>query len=85
MGPIDQRILRLVIATGVASVVSQLLFMREYLCLFQGNEIVIALALFDWLLLGGVGTWLARRVRTPGTGRSLGRMVLCPGRSGRHP
>ena len=82
MGPIDQRILRLVIATGVASVVSQLLFMREYLCLFQGNEIVIALALFDWLLLGGVGTWLARRVRTPGTGTLAGWSFALAGLAG---
>jgi spermidine synthase len=82
MGPIDQRIVRLVIATGIASVVSQLLFMREYLSLFQGNEIIIALALFDWLLLGGVGTWLARRVRTPATGALAGWSFALAGLAG---
>ncbi|MCP3953582.1 MAG: hypothetical protein GY697_15400 [Desulfobacterales bacterium] len=49
----------LVIATGVASVVSQLLILREYLTQFQGNEYVIALIFFAWLLLGGCGSMLS--------------------------
>jgi len=47
-------------ATGIASVVTQLLTIREFLTQFQGNEIVIALILFNWLILGGIGTLLAR-------------------------
>jgi spermidine synthase len=49
-----------VIATGISSVVTQLLTIREFLTQFQGNEIVIALILFNWLILGGIGTLLAR-------------------------
>jgi spermidine synthase len=49
-----------VIATGISSVVTQLITIREFLTQFQGNEIVIALILFNWLILGGVGTLLAR-------------------------
>jgi len=49
-----------VIATGISSVVTQLLTIREFLAQFQGNEFVIALILFSWLILGGVGTLLAR-------------------------
>jgi len=49
-----------VIATGISSVVTQLLTIREFLTQFQGNEIVIALILFNWLVLGGLGTLLAR-------------------------
>jgi hypothetical protein len=30
--------------TGIASVVGQLVFLREFLSRFQGNEIIIALA-----------------------------------------
>ena len=45
----------LVVATGISSVVSQLLIIREYLTQFQGNEYVIALIFFAWLLLGGLG------------------------------
>jgi spermidine synthase len=51
------------VATGIASVVAQLVFVREFLSQFQGNEIVIALVFFDWLILGGVGTWLAHKPR----------------------
>ncbi len=50
----------MVIATGISSVVTQLLTIREFLTQFRGNEIVIALILFNWLILGGFGTLLAR-------------------------
>ncbi|MEJ2170650.1 MAG: hypothetical protein P8X90_34590, partial [Desulfobacterales bacterium] len=58
----DRAIIRVVIATGISSVVIQLLTIREFLTQFQGNEIVIALILFNWLILGGLGTQLARTV-----------------------
>jgi spermidine synthase len=61
--PTDRHILGLVVATGIASVVGQLVFLREFLSQFQGNEIVIALVFFNWLILGGLGTWLAHRPR----------------------
>lgn len=51
------------VTTGIASVVTQLLVIREFLSQFNGNEFVIALILFSWLLLGGVGTLLARSVK----------------------
>ncbi len=59
--PTERHILALVVATGIASVVGQLVFMREFLSQFQGNEIVIALFFFNWLILGGIGTRLACR------------------------
>jgi len=58
----DRAILRVVVATGISSVVTQLLTIREFLTQFQGNEIVIALILFNWLILGGIGTLAARFV-----------------------
>lgn len=69
--PCEQtRIVDLVIVTGIASVVSQLLIIREFLSRFQGNEFVIALILFCWLVLSGAGTWAARasgfRLLNPG-------------------
>ena len=60
--PTERAIIRVVIATGIASVVTQLLTIREFLTQFKGNEIVIALILFNWLILGGIGTLLARLV-----------------------
>jgi spermidine synthase len=56
----DRAIIRVVIATGISSVVTQLLTIREFLTQFQGTEIVIALILFNWLILGGIGTLAAR-------------------------
>lgn len=52
--------------------VAQLLLIREFLALFRGNEFVIALILFSWLVLGGCGTFLARGV----SGRSASRPLL---------
>jgi spermidine synthase len=52
-------ILLVVIATGISSVVTQLLVIREFLVQFQGNEFVIALILFSWLVQGGIGTYLS--------------------------
>lgn len=67
----DRAILRLIVATGVSSVVAQLLLIREFLALFRGNEFVIALILFSWLLLGGCGTLLSRIASGRGGSRSL--------------
>jgi spermidine synthase len=57
---IERPVVAVVIATGIASVVTQLVAIREFLSQFQGNEIVIALILFCWLVLGGAGTLLSR-------------------------
>lgn len=55
----EKALFGLIVATGMSSVVSQLLIIREYLTQFQGNEYVIALIFFAWLLLGGCGSMLA--------------------------
>ncbi len=68
----ERDIIRLLVATGIASVVAQLLLIREFLALFRGNEYVIALILFNWLILGGIGTRLARWA----TGRTASRSTL---------
>ena len=72
----------MVIATGIASIVTQVLTIREFLTQFQGNEIVIALNLFNWLILGGIGTLLARILVPPTRNASAGilgwlSIVLC--------
>ncbi len=77
----DRAILRVVVATGISSVVTQLLTIREFLSQFQGNEIVIALILFNWLILGGLGTLLARVItcrfqRTSAVGLAWMSLVL---------
>jgi len=51
---------RLIIAAAISAMVAQLVFIREYLTLLGGNEFVIALILFNWLLLGSIGAYAAR-------------------------
>ena len=58
----DNAVIQIVIATGITSVATQLLTIREFLAQFNGNEFVIALILFNWLVLGGIGTLFARIV-----------------------
>ena len=50
---------RLVMAIGLSSVVMQLVLVREFLAQFHGNEFTISLIFFSWLILGGMGAWLA--------------------------
>jgi spermidine synthase len=55
----NKKVIFLVVTTGVSSVVTQLLTIREFLAQFSGNEFVIAIILFNWLILGGAGAILA--------------------------
>ena len=80
---IDRRIRDVVIATGIGSVITQLLTIREFLCLLNGNELVIALILFNWLFIGALGTLLARPFgRRPSVRKlwaaSLALIILAP-------
>ncbi|SPD74841.1 Spermine/spermidine synthase [uncultured Desulfobacterium sp.] len=61
----DQRRLLIfsIISTGVTSVATQLVTIREFLTQFHGNEITISLVLFCWLLLTGIGSLAARWFR----------------------
>ncbi|MDY6972794.1 MAG: fused MFS/spermidine synthase, partial [Thermodesulfobacteriota bacterium] len=52
-----------VIGTGISSVTTQLLTIREFLSQFHGNEITISLVLFCWLLLTGLGSLAAKLVK----------------------
>ena len=47
-------------ALGVSCVGTQLVLMREMLCVFAGNELVLGIVLGNWLLLMGAGAWLGR-------------------------
>ena len=73
----DGGVERVVVATGIASVAVQLVFVREYLAQFEGNEIVIALIFFCWLVLGGIGTAAAKGLgvrMVPPSGATLGQL-----------
>ncbi len=52
-----------IIGTGISSIAVQLITIREFLSQFHGNEITIALVLFCWLLITGLGSLCARPVK----------------------
>ncbi len=74
---IDRQIRKVVIATGIASVTTQLLTIREFLAQLSGNEFVIALILFNWLFIGGLGTFLARPLGKNASVRKLYWLSIC--------
>ena len=55
-------------ALGVSAFITQLTLMRELLCVFSGNELILGIVLGSWLLLTGVGSLVgktASRLRHP--------------------
>ncbi|MBW2207523.1 MAG: hypothetical protein JRG79_11480 [Deltaproteobacteria bacterium] len=52
-----------IVGTGISSIAVQLVTIREFLSQFHGNEITIALVLFCWLLITGLGSLCARPVQ----------------------
>jgi spermidine synthase len=49
------------VVMGVLFLVSQVLILREFLLVFQGNEFVVGIVLGSWLLLEALGSWLVGR------------------------
>ncbi len=59
-------VLAAIIGTGMSSVTAQLLTLREFLSTFHGNEVVISITIFCWLILAGAGSFMARFIKNPG-------------------
>ena len=55
-----------IIGTGISSVTTQLVTIREFLTQFNGNEIIISLVIFCWLLMTGIGALTAKFVKGGG-------------------
>jgi len=55
-----------IIGTGISSVTTQLLTIREFLTQFNGNEIIISLVIFCWLLMTGIGALTSKFVKGGG-------------------
>ncbi|MFH0989593.1 MAG: hypothetical protein V1799_06205 [bacterium] len=49
-----------VIVLGLSSIATQIFLLREFLSLFQGNELVVGLILSTWMMLTGLGAFLGR-------------------------
>ncbi len=77
--PLRLRVLFSVGALGVSCVMTQLVLMRELLCAFAGNELVLGVILGDWLLLMGLGAGVARvayRLGCPATAFIWGQILV---------
>ena len=47
---------------GFASMIVQITMFREYMVVFSGNELVIGISLFFWMVFTGAGSWLSRYI-----------------------
>ncbi len=77
--PLRRRVLLSVGALGVSCVTTQLVLMRELLCAFAGNELVLGAILGNWLLLMGLGAGLTRtacQVARPATAFLWGQVLV---------
>lgn len=45
---------------GSTSIIAQIILLREFLTIFNGNELVIALVLANWMVLTGLGAYLGK-------------------------
>ena len=72
------QLLLLILLYGAGSMVSQVLILREFLVLAQGQELKLALGLWCWLWWTGLGALLGGRLaaRYPATNLQLGRLLL---------
>lgn len=45
---------------GSTSIIAQIILLREFLTIFNGNELVIGLVLANWMVLTGIGAYLGK-------------------------
>ncbi len=77
MNPRTEHLIHAVIIfTGISSVTTQLLTIREFLTRFAGNEFVIAMVFFTWLVAGGLGTLLAMLIHERGVKATISKLGL---------
>ena len=58
-------------ALGLTTIASQIIILREFVSVFQGNELVIGVVLATWMALTGGGAIIARRHAGPAARRSF--------------
>ncbi|MCD4774129.1 MAG: hypothetical protein K8R41_12185 [Bacteroidales bacterium] len=49
-----------IIITGITTVITQIILLREFLSVFFGNELVMGIILANWMLLTGAGAYLGK-------------------------
>jgi len=46
---------------GSTSMIAQIILLREFMTIFNGNELVIGLVLSNWMILTGIGAYIGKR------------------------
>jgi len=58
---LDERSLKIsAFLVGSTSIIAQIILLREFLTVFNGNELVIGIVLASWLVLTGIGAYLGK-------------------------
>jgi spermidine synthase len=58
---LDVRLLKVAaFLLGSTTIIAQLILLREFLTVFNGNELVIGLVLANWMILTGIGAYLGK-------------------------
>ena len=60
-GKLKKGILFSIALIGFTAIVAQIIFMREFLVVFYGNEIAIGIIFTSWFATGMLGSWLLGR------------------------
>jgi spermidine synthase len=59
-----RRIILTLAAVGISSIVTQIIFLREFLSVFFGNELIIGMILGCWMVLTATGAFLGKHSTT---------------------
>jgi hypothetical protein len=62
---------------GSTTIIAQILLLREFLTVFNGNELVIGVVLANWMVLTGIGAYLGKypiRVNYLSTPKAMNRL-----------
>lgn len=51
------------VSLGITTLATQIIILREFLSLYNGNELVLGLVLANWMLLTAAGAWIGRKTR----------------------
>lgn len=59
--PVNLFLIKLfVFVTGIITIVTQIILIREFLSIFNGNELVIGIILANWMILTAIGSYMGK-------------------------
>ncbi len=61
---ISKKIWIIALLLGFTSMLTQIILLREFLIIFNGNELIIGIILTSWMVLTGIGAMLGRYIKS---------------------